>query len=44
MILAVGLVSKKARYKILARVHIQPLMEAMNHNLYGSPGIIISCL
>ncbi|XOD66901.1 MAG: transposase [Flavobacteriales bacterium Tduv] len=36
-------VSKKDRYKELARVHAQNLMEAMAHNLYHSFGIIMSC-
>ncbi|XOD68177.1 MAG: hypothetical protein ACMUEL_02865 [Flavobacteriales bacterium Tduv] len=31
----------KAHYKGLARVHAQHIMEAMAHNLYRSPGIII---
>ncbi|XOD67603.1 MAG: transposase [Flavobacteriales bacterium Tduv] len=34
-------VLRKARYKGLDRVHVQHLMEAMAHNLYRSPGIII---
>ncbi|XOD68252.1 MAG: hypothetical protein ACMUEL_07310 [Flavobacteriales bacterium Tduv] len=36
--------SGKARYKGLARLHVQHLMEAMAHNLYRSPGIIIRSL
>ncbi|XOD66963.1 MAG: transposase [Flavobacteriales bacterium Tduv] len=35
--------SGKARYKGLIHVHVQHLMEAMAHNLYRSPGIIIRC-
>ncbi|XOD67416.1 MAG: transposase [Flavobacteriales bacterium Tduv] len=35
--------SGKDRYKGLARVHAQHLMEAMAHNLYRSRGIIMSC-
>ncbi|XOD66526.1 MAG: transposase [Flavobacteriales bacterium Tduv] len=35
--------SGKARYKGLARVYAQYLMEAMEHNLYRSPGVIMSC-
>ncbi|XOD67830.1 MAG: hypothetical protein ACMUEL_08015 [Flavobacteriales bacterium Tduv] len=34
-------VSGKARYKGLARVHTQHIMEAMVHNLYLVPGIIM---
>ncbi|XOD67420.1 MAG: transposase [Flavobacteriales bacterium Tduv] len=33
----------KARYKGLARVHVQHLMEDMAHNLYRAPGIIMFC-
>ncbi|XOD67767.1 MAG: transposase [Flavobacteriales bacterium Tduv] len=33
--------SGKARYKGLFRVHAQPLMEAMVHNLYRFPGVIM---
>ncbi|XOD67290.1 MAG: transposase [Flavobacteriales bacterium Tduv] len=35
--------SEKVRYKVLAPVHAQPLMEAMAHNLYRAPGIIMRC-
>ncbi|XOD67876.1 MAG: transposase [Flavobacteriales bacterium Tduv] len=35
--------SGKARYKGLARVHAQHLMEPMAHNLYRTPGIIMRC-
>ncbi|XOD66654.1 MAG: hypothetical protein ACMUEL_00985 [Flavobacteriales bacterium Tduv] len=35
--------SGKAVTNGLARVHAQHLMQAMAHNLYSSPGIIISC-
>ncbi|XOD67523.1 MAG: transposase [Flavobacteriales bacterium Tduv] len=35
--------SGKASYKGLARVHAQHLMEAMAHNLYRAPGIIMRC-
>lgn len=36
--------SGKARYKSLARVHAQHVMEAIAHNLYRAPGIIMrSC-
>ncbi|XOD66799.1 MAG: transposase [Flavobacteriales bacterium Tduv] len=35
--------SEKVRYKGLARVHAQHLMEVMAHDLYRSPGIIIRC-
>ncbi|XOD67955.1 MAG: transposase [Flavobacteriales bacterium Tduv] len=33
--------SGKTRYKELARVHAQPLMEAMAHNLYRSLSIFM---
>ncbi|XOD66577.1 MAG: transposase [Flavobacteriales bacterium Tduv] len=33
--------SRKARYKGLARVHDQHLMEDMDHNLYRAPGIVM---
>ncbi|XOD66786.1 MAG: hypothetical protein ACMUEL_01745 [Flavobacteriales bacterium Tduv] len=33
----------KACYKGLDRVHAQHLMEAMEHNLYPSSGIIMRC-
>ncbi|XOD68295.1 MAG: hypothetical protein ACMUEL_09245 [Flavobacteriales bacterium Tduv] len=32
---------RKPPYKGLARVHTQPLMDAMAHNLYCSPWIIM---
>ncbi|XOD67733.1 MAG: transposase [Flavobacteriales bacterium Tduv] len=35
--------SGKARYKGLARVHSQPIMEAMAYNLYRSSGVIMRC-
>ncbi|XOD66746.1 MAG: hypothetical protein ACMUEL_01480 [Flavobacteriales bacterium Tduv] len=35
--------SRKARYKGLARVYAQHLMEDMVHNLYRSPCIIMRC-
>ena len=31
-----------ARYRGIAKMHIQNLMEAMSYNLYRSPGIIAS--
>ncbi|XOD67501.1 MAG: hypothetical protein ACMUEL_06040 [Flavobacteriales bacterium Tduv] len=34
--------SKKARYKVLARMHEQHLMEVMTYNLYRFPGFLIS--
>ncbi|XOD67507.1 MAG: transposase [Flavobacteriales bacterium Tduv] len=34
----------KARYKRLTRVYTQHIMKAMAHNLYRSPGIIMSYL
>ncbi|XOD67043.1 MAG: hypothetical protein ACMUEL_03265 [Flavobacteriales bacterium Tduv] len=37
----VGLDKERILYKGLARVHAQHLMEAMEHNLYYSLGIII---
>ncbi|XOD67422.1 MAG: hypothetical protein ACMUEL_05575 [Flavobacteriales bacterium Tduv] len=33
--------SEKVHYKGLARVHAQNFMEAMAHNLYRSPGIVM---
>ncbi|XOD67297.1 MAG: hypothetical protein ACMUEL_04850 [Flavobacteriales bacterium Tduv] len=33
--------SGKARFKRLARMHAQHLMDAMAHNLYRSSGIIM---
>ncbi|XOD67344.1 MAG: hypothetical protein ACMUEL_05100 [Flavobacteriales bacterium Tduv] len=36
-------VSGKARYKELYRMHAQHLMETMAHNLYHAPGIIMRC-
>ncbi|XOD67328.1 MAG: hypothetical protein ACMUEL_05020 [Flavobacteriales bacterium Tduv] len=34
---------RKSRYKGLARVHAQPLIEAIAHNLlYREPGVIMS--
>ncbi|XOD66669.1 MAG: transposase [Flavobacteriales bacterium Tduv] len=33
----------RAYYKGLARVHAQHFMEAMAHNLYCAPGIIMNC-
>ncbi|XOD67257.1 MAG: transposase [Flavobacteriales bacterium Tduv] len=38
-----GLNQVKLRYKGLARLHDQHLMEAMVHNLYRAPGIIMRC-
>ncbi|XOD68281.1 MAG: transposase [Flavobacteriales bacterium Tduv] len=35
--------SGKARYKGLARVHAEHIMEVMAHNLYRSPGIVMRC-
>ncbi|XOD66794.1 MAG: transposase [Flavobacteriales bacterium Tduv] len=35
--------SDKICYKGLARVHAQHFMEAMDHNLYRTPDIIIRC-
>ncbi|XOD66812.1 MAG: transposase [Flavobacteriales bacterium Tduv] len=35
--------SGKDRYKGLAHVHAQPLMDTMSHNLYRAPGIIVRC-
>ncbi|XOD67755.1 MAG: transposase [Flavobacteriales bacterium Tduv] len=35
--------SGKDRYKGLARVHAQRLMDAIVYNLYRAPGIIIRC-
>lgn len=35
--------SRQARYKGLAKMHTQHLMEAMAYNLYRTPGIIASC-
>ncbi|XOD67995.1 MAG: hypothetical protein ACMUEL_08980 [Flavobacteriales bacterium Tduv] len=35
--------SGKDRYKGLARVYARHFMKAMAHNLYCSPGIIMSC-
>ncbi|XOD67431.1 MAG: hypothetical protein ACMUEL_05625 [Flavobacteriales bacterium Tduv] len=34
---------RKDRHKELAHVHAQHLIEAMAHNLYHNPGIIIFC-
>ncbi|XOD67887.1 MAG: hypothetical protein ACMUEL_08345 [Flavobacteriales bacterium Tduv] len=34
----------KTLYKVLARMHDQPIIEDMAHNLYRSPGIIIRYL
>ncbi|XOD68196.1 MAG: transposase [Flavobacteriales bacterium Tduv] len=34
--------SGKDRYKVLARVHAQHLMEAITHNLYRSPALCTS--
>ncbi|XOD68087.1 MAG: hypothetical protein ACMUEL_09545 [Flavobacteriales bacterium Tduv] len=34
---------RKGRYKGLDRVHAQHLMEAMAHNLYRAPVIIMRC-
>ncbi|XOD67112.1 MAG: transposase [Flavobacteriales bacterium Tduv] len=36
--------SGKTRYKGLTHVYAQHLMEAMAHNLYRTPGIIMRCL
>ncbi|XOD67449.1 MAG: transposase [Flavobacteriales bacterium Tduv] len=36
--------SRKARYKGLARVHAQRIMESIAHNLYRSLVIIMRCL
>ncbi|XOD67492.1 MAG: hypothetical protein ACMUEL_05995 [Flavobacteriales bacterium Tduv] len=34
---------RQARYKGLAPLHAQPIMEDMAHNLYRTPGIIMNC-